>query len=630
VTINLLNRAPVSSDADGVVVGDAFGAAVAADLSIVATTAVIDGTAATNTVPTGWTKVGSPDINDSSNTAWAGGYTLSNVEGTSLNGGTFIELVGTYTSTESMSAPLSGLTVGKTYTYGVQWQQLTLTGLLDGYGVMSGGQLNITIGGVTKTFTSSGLNDGWQTALVTFVATSTSMDVTLAPNTTVGSVGVTGGVIAVDSMTAAQIASAAGVAATAAQSVEALFGPTYTDADFDTMRGVTITSAGTASDLSSLGKYQYQIAGTTTWVDMPAGLNDSGAVFLAKADLIRFVPSSTNTSLVNKQDLTARLVDDSAATAPASGSTVNVSVNGGSTPYSDDPVTLRTPVTPVVLDLNRDGELNYANVLMDVNSDGVMDNTLWAGMQDGVLVWDKYHDGKVHNQSQYAFTEYGGSTDLEGLAAGFDTNRDGVFSMSDEKFGEFKVWQDLDQDGVFDAGEVRSLADLGINQINLVSDGVQRAPVAGVTEAGRSTANLADGSTMLVADALFAYNALDYNVTGNAMSLLGSNMTLNLSSIVAVHSNVTAMDLTGTGANTLKLNLADVLSLATDASIANGVHKLTLTGDANDTVQLDLSQWANTGTTVTEGDHTYAVYNASSAVAAQLLIDQHMVLANHA
>jgi hypothetical protein len=38
---------------------------------------------------------------------------------------------------------------------------------------------------------------------------------------------------------------------------------------------------------------------------------------------------------------------------------------------------------------------------------------------------------------------------------------------------------------------------------------------------------------------------------------------------------------------------------------------------------------ANTGITVTEGDHTYAVYNANASVTAQLLIDQHMVLANH-
>ena len=88
--------------------------------------------------------------------------------------------------------------------------------------------------------------------------------------------------------------------------------------------------------------------------------------------------------------------------------------------------------------------------------------------------------------------------------------------------------------------------------------------------------------------------------------------------------------LTGTGANTIKLSLADVLSVATDASIANGVHKLTLTGDANDTVELDLSQWANTGNTVTEGEHTYAVYSASATAAAQLLIDQHMMMVNHA
>ena len=304
-------------------------------------------------------------------------------------------------------------------------------------------------------------------------------------------------------------------------------------------------------------------------------------------------------------------------------------------------VEVKVPVAPVVLDLNRDGTFSYSQVAMDVNGSNHLSLTQWAGAQDGVLVWDKLGDGVVHDNSQYAFGQYATSTrfdaagynrlasDLDGLSDAFDTNHDGVFNAADAKFAEFKVWQDVNQNGVSDAGEVRSLADWGITSINLVSDGVQRTPVAGVTEVGQSTAALADGSSMQVADALFAYNALDYSVTGNAMNLLGADMHLDLSSVVAVHSNVTAMDLTGTGANTVKLSLADVLSVATDASIANGVHKLTLTGDANDTVELDLSQWANTGTTVTEGDHTYAVYNASSAAAAQLLIDQHMVLANH-
>jgi hypothetical protein len=175
-------------------------------------------------------------------------------------------------------------------------------------------------------------------------------------------------------------------------------------------------------------------------------------------------------------------------------------------------------VAPVVIDVNRDGVLSYGSVAMDVNGDGHLNQTAWAAAQDGVLVWDKFADGLVHDNSQYAFGQYATkfsvdaqgfarlASDLEGLSDGFDTNKDGVFDAADEKFAEFKVWQDADQDGVSDAGEVRSLADVGITQINLVSDGVQRTPAAGVTEAGRSTANLADGSTMLVADAAFAYS----------------------------------------------------------------------------------------------------------------------------
>ena len=136
--------------------------------------------------------------------------------------------------------------------------------------------------------------------------------------------------------------------------------------------------------------------------------------------------------------------------------------------------------------------------------------TAWAGRQDGVLVWDKLGDGIVHDQSQYAFSQYGraGSTDLQGLAAAFDTNHDGVFNAQDAKFAEFKVWQDANQNGVSDAGEVRNLADWGIASINLSSDGVVRAPAVGVQEAGRSTAQLAEGGQMLVADAAFAFQTV--------------------------------------------------------------------------------------------------------------------------
>jgi hypothetical protein len=174
-------------------------------------------------------------------------------------------------------------------------------------------------------------------------------------------------------------------------------------------------------------------------------------------------------------------------------------------------VTNNDSVAPVVLDLNRDGDLSYSQTLMDVNNDGQLDQTAWAAAQDGVLVWDKYLDGAVHDNSQFAFAQYAGfadATDLQGLAAAFDSNADGLFSNLDALYSQFAVWQDLDQDGMSDEGEVRSLADWGIAAINLVSDGVVQAPAVGVQEAGRSTAQMADGSEMVVADAAFAYQTV--------------------------------------------------------------------------------------------------------------------------
>ena len=166
---------------------------------------------------------------------------------------------------------------------------------------------------------------------------------------------------------------------------------------------------------------------------------------------------------------------------------------------------VQTSVVPIALDLNGDGQIGYGHVTMDVNGDGVQDRTAWTDATDGVLVWDKLGDGVVHDNSQYAFSQYGGSTDLEGLAVAFDTNQDGTFNAMDALFAQFAVWQDANQNGVSEAGEVQSLTELGLVEIHLSSDGVQRQPADGVVEAGRTTATLANGTTVLVADAMFAY-----------------------------------------------------------------------------------------------------------------------------
>jgi hypothetical protein len=178
-------------------------------------------------------------------------------------------------------------------------------------------------------------------------------------------------------------------------------------------------------------------------------------------------------------------------------------------------------VLPVVIDLNRDGILSYGQVTMDVNGDGLLDLTKWAGAQDGVLVWDKYADGLVHDNSQYAFAQYAttdrmdahgqarSATDLEGLADAFDSNRDGVFDAQDAEFERFAVWQDVNGDGVSQVGEVISMLEWRFASIDLVSDGVVRTDVVGVTEAGRTAVTFTDGSTTLAADVAFAYQTLD-------------------------------------------------------------------------------------------------------------------------
>lgn len=420
------------------------------------------------------------------------------------------------------------------------------------------------------------------------------------------------------------------VPVTSSQTVGALFGGSqFSDVDtLDKFKGVVITNAGATADITGKGKYQFSTDNGTIWTDLAGGLTDATGVYLKSTDLVRFKSASASATAI-KQNLVAHLVDTSTAssTFTTSGATVDVSGanSGGSTAVSSAAITITGSTAPVVLDLNGDGALAYSQVQMDVNGDGVLDQTAWAAAQDGVLVWDKSGDGQVHNNSQYAFAQYGaaGSTDLQGLAAGFDSNADGVFNAQDAKFAQFAVWQDANQNGVADAGEMRKLSDVGVTAINLTSDGVVRVPNAQVVEAGHSTAQLTDGSTMVVADAEFGVQALSYHIDSTApdatkLVLTGAGMDLNLSTFAAKHGAIAEVDLSGTGANSINLTLADLLQGTPNAT-------LKITGDADDSVNLDVAAWTNTGNTVAQNGHTYAVYNDVSSHTAQLLIDQNLV-----
>jgi hypothetical protein len=58
--------------------------------------------------------------------------------------------------------------------------------------------------------------------------------------------------------------------------------------------------------------------------------------------------------------------------------------------------------------------------------------------------------------------------------ADLDTNSDGVIDAQDNQFGELQIWQDLNQDGISQEGELHTLTDLGIESISTSSETVNQ------------------------------------------------------------------------------------------------------------------------------------------------------------
>lgn len=143
--------------------------------------------------------------------------------------------------------------------------------------------------------------------------------------------------------------------------------------------------------------------------------------------------------------------------------------------------------SPIMLDLTGDGQLGTtgnstakeridnhvgATVQFDVDGDGVLDNTEWmSGNGDGMLVDDR--DGGATRASQgdgridgtRLFGDEGGK-----YANGYDKlaqhDTDGDGKLTGQELEGLKVWVD-NGDATLEAGELKSLAELGITEMNV-------------------------------------------------------------------------------------------------------------------------------------------------------------------
>ncbi len=224
---------------------------------------------------------------------------------------------------------------------------------------------------------------------------------------------------------------------------------------------------------------------------------------------ITFENTASGVINITPRVIETRITDIDDNESSAARSTVLISDNTSNIPG------LPPGVPPVVFDLDGDGVefVSIENgIQIDVDGDGMKEQTAWAAQDDAVLIFDENGNGAVDGRAEFAFADYSpeaGATDLEGLAAGFDSNQDRRLSADDAQWDKFFLWQDANGDGISQTDEMISLSGFGISTIELESNGEAYQTADGdVHVFGEASAFLTDGSSLSIADASFQFSEI--------------------------------------------------------------------------------------------------------------------------
>ena len=130
---------------------------------------------------------------------------------------------------------------------------------------------------------------------------------------------------------------------------------------------------------------------------------------------------------------------------------------------------------------------------------------------DGFLVLDKNRNGLIDDINKlFGGVGVWGFDEL----AQYYANGDGVIDAADLIYSELQVWQDFDQDGVTDDGELRSLADLGIVSITVDGEALDAVTPQGTTLRERGTFTWDTGEVGNVFEAIFELSDVDTKYMG--------------------------------------------------------------------------------------------------------------------
>lgn len=127
---------------------------------------------------------------------------------------------------------------------------------------------------------------------------------------------------------------------------------------------------------------------------------------------------------------------------------------------------------PLVLDLDGNGfdltSYETDGVRFDIDGDGRIDRTGFVGPGDGLLALDRDGNGAIDDGGELFGDQHGAANGFAELSK-FDDNGDGAIDRKDAVHFRLLVWQDLDRNGKSSPGELRSLADHGIERLDLAS-----------------------------------------------------------------------------------------------------------------------------------------------------------------
>ncbi|KPF41393.1 hypothetical protein IP76_20510, partial [Rhizobium sp. AAP43] len=183
---------------------------------------------------------------------------------------------------------------------------------------------------------------------------------------------------------------------------------------------------------------------------------------------------------------------------------------------------------PVFLDLNGNGltitDASTSNLFLDIGGDGYKYRTAWVGAGDGVLMIDVDGDGKISDRKEVVFTDWDPSseTDMQALRQVFDNNGNGLLDAGDARWSEFKIMM-TNPDGTITQ---KTLAELGIQSINLAVDETKIGFDGGSSIDGQTSFTRTDGSTGLAATVTVAVDTSGYVVTETQSTDASGNKTV--------------------------------------------------------------------------------------------------------